>query len=399
MLSKSKQPRGRASRGFGDSIANFTKFFGIEPCGKCEQRKETLNRVFPYRNASALAEPADASIASPPGNPLVIPSRQQKPVWNANAFRLPENGGQVHLDVPNSQSLNSYELAYRMMERAASMGEAGLQPIYASTGGRRDPTAQSGPLDWEGQRRLDGAAQNQTQPTAGGTTPTTFACGVNVTRGMERSVNSAKKAFGSWNDADKNSACQALTNWSTGAFAWDIIELHSQVTSDSLNRAFRPRCATSGATPPCGSSVTVGGSCHFAGSANYVIFGVMCRLCNSFYADLLNQMSSNLHWAADFLSNHSPRDYARRNRDKFNENGMLYLIDLYKKYIPLATMDPVARNIRAAKRWSQAGFHGWPAGRGTPAGDRSNCTLTCTQAAVIPLRVSWYPHLNPYQRR
>jgi hypothetical protein len=49
------------SRGLGDSIEKFTKATGIkavvdkvsevtgQPCG-CGQRRDTLNRVFPYQN-------------------------------------------------------------------------------------------------------------------------------------------------------------------------------------------------------------------------------------------------------------------------------------------------------------------------------------------------------------
>ena len=48
------------SRGLGDSIEKFTKFTGIKkavdtvskspgvPCG-CDERRDTLNRVFPYK--------------------------------------------------------------------------------------------------------------------------------------------------------------------------------------------------------------------------------------------------------------------------------------------------------------------------------------------------------------
>lgn len=36
------------SRGFGDTIAKVTDFFGIKPCGGCKKRQEFLNRVFPY---------------------------------------------------------------------------------------------------------------------------------------------------------------------------------------------------------------------------------------------------------------------------------------------------------------------------------------------------------------
>lgn len=38
----------KASRGLGDTIANVTHFFRIEPCDGCEIRREALNEMFPY---------------------------------------------------------------------------------------------------------------------------------------------------------------------------------------------------------------------------------------------------------------------------------------------------------------------------------------------------------------
>jgi len=39
----------KKSKGLGDTIAKITTAVGIEPCLKCEERKETLNRIFPYK--------------------------------------------------------------------------------------------------------------------------------------------------------------------------------------------------------------------------------------------------------------------------------------------------------------------------------------------------------------
>ena len=53
------------SRGFGDSIAKLTKLLGVEPCGGCEQRRQTLNRLFPYRNqVKKVQNTASSSVAS-----------------------------------------------------------------------------------------------------------------------------------------------------------------------------------------------------------------------------------------------------------------------------------------------------------------------------------------------
>lgn len=42
------------SKGLGDSIAKVTSFLGIEPCEPCKQRKDTLNRLFPYLKADTM---------------------------------------------------------------------------------------------------------------------------------------------------------------------------------------------------------------------------------------------------------------------------------------------------------------------------------------------------------
>jgi len=37
------------SRGLGDTIAKITGAVGIKTCGKCEERRKKLNKIFPYR--------------------------------------------------------------------------------------------------------------------------------------------------------------------------------------------------------------------------------------------------------------------------------------------------------------------------------------------------------------
>lgn len=36
-------------RGMGDVIAAMTKAVGIKPCGGCQKRRETLNRILPFK--------------------------------------------------------------------------------------------------------------------------------------------------------------------------------------------------------------------------------------------------------------------------------------------------------------------------------------------------------------
>jgi hypothetical protein len=217
-----------------------------------------------------------------------------------------------------------------------------------------------------------------------------FSCGVEVTDLIKGAIPDAKAAFAGWDEDERIESCQALSSLTSGDIAWDIVELHRQVDSDWLNKKFRPPCATSGATPACGSSVTVDGGCHFAGSANYVIFGVMCRLCSDFAVTAYKRHS----WY-ELID----RDTLRNLQMQFSESGMLGLIDLYKKWLPRLKFESVASNIEAAKAWSKAGYNGWPVVP-TPAPDRSNCVTDCpNQADYSTFTVSWYPHLNPYERR
>ena len=48
---KSMGPDGQKSRGLGDTVAKVTQFFGVQTCGGCNQRKDTLNQMFPYKVA------------------------------------------------------------------------------------------------------------------------------------------------------------------------------------------------------------------------------------------------------------------------------------------------------------------------------------------------------------
>ncbi len=197
--------------------------------------------------------------------------------------------------------------------------------------------------------------------------PPPFRCGPDVTTQVEDAVDLTKSTFAGWSRPDQDDACQNLISLTTGAFAWDIIDLHN---NDWIHTTYRPACATAGGTPPCGSSIQVGSDCYYAGSANYVIYGVMMKLCNAHYS------------------------HTRRPSDAadFTEAEMLDWINKYKGtgFTGLAT--PSA-NFVPSQQWAVAGYRGWPAAA-APSGDRSNCHPSCpTSYRGGAFRVHWYPHV------
>ncbi len=192
----------------------------------------------------------------------------------------------------------------------------------------------------------------------------THTCGPNVTTQVENAVSLTKSTFAGWSTADKGSACQALISLRTGAYAWDIVDLHN----NAWILGYRPACATQGATPPCGSTVQVGSECSYAGSPNYVIYGVMMKLCHAHYT-----AAGSTSDAADFT-----------------RAEMLDWINIYKGTGWLGLSTPSA-NFVPSKNWAGAGYDGWPSTT-TPAGDRNTCSPTCPTAySGSAFRVTWVP--------
>jgi outer membrane protein OmpA-like peptidoglycan-associated protein len=191
-----------------------------------------------------------------------------------------------------------------------------------------------------------------------------FICGPDVTKPVQDAVSKTRTTFAGWPASDKSSACDALTSLVTGGIAWDIVDLHN----NAWILAYRPACASEKASPPCGSSVQVGSDCYYAGSVNYVIFGVMCDLCDKHYTATAPAKASD-----------------------FKLPGMLKLINDYKGTGFTGLSTPSA-NFVPSKEWATAGFNGWPSGTASPAGDRSGCLPKCASPFTgTPFSVNWVP--------
>jgi hypothetical protein len=193
--------------------------------------------------------------------------------------------------------------------------------------------------------------------------PPEFVCGPDVTDQIKTAVAHTKTMFAGWSETERTDQCHALTSLLTGAIAWDIIQLHQ----NAWILTYRPACATAGANPRCGSSVKVGPDCHYAGSSNYVIFGVMCKLCNTHFTSLKST-----------------------DADDYTEAAALELVNKYKG-TGFTGLDTPSANFKPSQDWTSSGFRGWP-GASQPAGDRSNCDPTCPTAYTgVPFEVNWLP--------
>jgi hypothetical protein len=194
-----------------------------------------------------------------------------------------------------------------------------------------------------------------------------FKCGPDVTAQVQHAIDLTRTTFNSaaWTEDMRTESCEELRSVSHGGDAWDIVELHNN--GWILN--YRPTCATQGASPACGSTVQVGDDCYYAGSPNYVIFGVMCKLCyDHFYSIGRAGASPGYTGYMDF-----------------DEGSMVDLIDLYKGS---------SANVGPSKAWARAGYRGWPSAR-APRGDRNNCAPQCSQPySGRDFRVHWYPHMT-----
>jgi RHS repeat-associated protein len=184
-----------------------------------------------------------------------------------------------------------------------------------------------------------------------GLMPECDICGPDVTSQVEEAVGKTMRMFYGLSDDDKNKVCgrtdkyneklgimQRYSNWN---YSWDIPDLHFQ--SWINDEPYAGRCATGN----CKNTVEVDGKCFYAGSVNYVIFGVMWNLCD--------------------------------NYEIFGK-GFIYA---YKRN---------ASNYTPSKKWFSAGYNGWPIAASTPPSDRpkckTNCSIPCNKESF---KVRWLP--------
>jgi hypothetical protein len=175
-------------------------------------------------------------------------------------------------------------------------------------------------------------------------------CGPDISTQLEDAVARTRSAFAGWSSAERATACVALAETPIGAVGWEINQL-GPGGREQAAKNFQPACATCGGS----LSVQVGSGCHYAGSVNYVIYGVMMRLC---------------------------RDHMTFDRPFFTEQSMTEYITLWKSLRS-------APNLAASLDWAKAGYNGWPRGL-NPASELPDCDK-CPKRVTTRLTVRWLP--------
>jgi hypothetical protein len=243
--------------------------------------------------------------------------------------------------------------------------------------------------------------------------PENGVCGPDLTKQVTAAITMTKHIFNDiWTPAQRDEACNGIINLKTAAVAWDIPELHHQEWIE----AYRPECATWTSYPRCGwfasdpdfqsdrqiaATITIDNSCHLSGSVNYVIYGVMCKLCYDEYdrrfgAAVSKMANTPLYHPFDLLGAKSEMDTMDTIRGQYTETMMLASVWAYKGHIPLVR--GASGNYDAAKSWASAGYNGWPGGATTPTPDRAKCAVPCPLAygsrgtQTGGFHVNWYPH-------
>lgn len=181
-------------------------------------------------------------------------------------------------------------------------------------------------------------------------------CGPDITNALEDALSNVRSAFSSWSNVQRYDACLGLVTLPGAAISWDIKEL-GPGGRENLMKQY-PGCGT------CGNSVQIGNDCHYAGSVNYSVYGVMMRLCH-------DHLSREDSWISDW----------------FSREEMLELIYIHKNQT-----GSQAANFQASNEWALAGYKSGSL-RPFPPGDRQDCKERCKRYDGPGLTVRWLPHV------
>jgi hypothetical protein len=168
----------------------------------------------------------------------------------------------------------------------------------------------------------------------------------------------------------KEVACDNLVVPTPAAImSWDITDLFLPNTSWlRAGRCGVPRNQDDVEDPAtCGNTVEVDGKCWLAGTVNYAMYGIACKLCSERHRAAI---PSVIGAATDQWSRTDMRNWVR----------------FYNM------LDRKGGGIDPPLAWATATYDGGPTGRPSRAGNRDTCPTGCTGGATpAPFDYAWPP--------
>lgn len=174
-------------------------------------------------------------------------------------------------------------------------------------------------------------------------------CGPKIDNVLKNVLREVTRTFLSWDVLDQVHNCDSLTSIVRVTNEWDIEQLHFEPIKPNFPGCAVPEDGES--KKACSQTVEVDGKCFLAGTVNYVLWGLICRLCNM----------------------------------RFNYPSHSTMEDLVIIYNRVGFDDPGPPG-----EWAEIGWKGF-GGTAPPVGNRSSCQSKCPHEHSTPFSWQWLP--------
>ena len=307
---------------------------------------------------------------------------------DSGAFQATPGQPPMGPPIPNDDQIESQTAAYKQeFGRAYEIADKAWDGVE-----KEDPAVVMRSLDYESPARKLYRAEalraiNAWDKWWAARNDTRHSCGPDVTQNVEYALKDAERQFENLPYIKKCLHCwHALTYEGTKAATgttWDIDMLHAigdredqelKLLREGKNLEwYYFEFGGSAAATGWGKSVSVNGMCYDAGTVNYVLYGMIARLCEKAFPQSSDYTIGSARW----------------NIYKFKLGG----------YHHLPSTETLA--------WFDAGAAGWPKGGGQPTSetpypvrkDSSNynkyrVTYESPNDAWVNFNAIWYPDIN-----
>jgi|GEM_PF-683626 len=178
-------------------------------------------------------------------------------------------------------SANTYRFSSKEINVATGLYYSGFR--FYSPNLQRWPNRD--PIGERGGKNLFGMVENQPVNRSDllGLAPC-GNCGPDVTAALDRTLTNITMVWNGWDDKQRRESCDALYKVSDGtaSHAWFIEEIATLGFTNSFPISGAPPGTKGccGKNVCCDQTVTYKGHCYFAGDLNYLMFGVINKLCD-----------------------------------------------------------------------------------------------------------------------